>query len=149
MTEPDRAAKSPRTFADKLNKLMEVLAIADGKPMTANGFLADFKAKTGVAISKGYLSELRNGVVTAPRVDLVQALAQYFGVRASYFLDSEEDEINAARLELLDSLKVGGAMNLGLRATGLSAQTIQSIAQIIDTARKLEGLEPIEDEAEG
>ncbi|WP_234799539.1 helix-turn-helix domain-containing protein [Mycobacteroides abscessus] len=135
--------EAPRTFADKLNKLMDVLATEDGRPMSASRFAEDFSTKTGVRLSKAYLSELRNGIGAAPRLDLVEALARYFKVKPSYFVDAVDDDVNAARLDLLGSMKAAEVSGLGVRAAGLSADTVRKIASIIDSARVLEGLDSV------
>ncbi|MFI5783557.1 transcriptional regulator [Nocardia sp. NPDC051570] len=128
------------TFADKLNKLLEVLARENGRPMSGARFLEDFTATTGTSLSAGYLSELRNGHVTAPRMDLVEALASYFRVNPAYFFPGPKDQENQARLELLASMRDNQAQNLAIRASGLSAPTLRRLATIIESARVLENL---------
>ncbi|MBF6328470.1 transcriptional regulator [Nocardia transvalensis] len=133
-------ARQEITFAQKLNKLLEVLAREDGRAMSAARFLEDFTAKTGMKLSAGYLSELRNGRVTAPRMDLIEALASYFRVNPAYFFPGPTDEENQARLDLLASMRDNQAQNLAIRASGLSAPTLRRLATIIESARVLENL---------
>jgi transcriptional regulator with XRE-family HTH domain len=128
------------TFAQKLNKLMEVIARENGKPMTAARFLADFTAKTGASISAGYLSELRTGKVSAPRIDLVDKLAAYFKVNPSYFLAGPADIENQARLDLLASMRDNQVHSLAIRAAGLSESALRRLAIIIESNRAMENL---------
>lgn len=131
------------SFADKLNKLMRVFARdADGRELTAAKFLADFNARTGAGISAGYLSELRTGKVAAPRIDLVQKLADYFKVNPGYFLPGPHDLENQAKLDLLASMRDNQVSNLAIRAAGLSEATLHKLATIIESARALEDLPP-------
>ncbi len=141
MTE---GAENGYSFADKLNRLLRTLATENNKPMSANRFVEDFTAKTGMALSKGYLSELRNGVVTAPRIDLVLALSDYFGIKPGYFLDQTDDERNASQLDLIRVMRENEVGHIALRAEGLSPAALKSIAQMIDAAREIEGLPPLE-----
>jgi transcriptional regulator with XRE-family HTH domain len=128
------------TFAQKLNKLMEVIARENGKPMTAARFLADFTAKTGASISAGYLSELRTGKVSAPRIDLVDKLAAYFKVNPGYFLAGPADMENQARLDLLASMRDNQVHGLAIRAAGLSESALRRLAIIIESNRAMENL---------
>lgn len=128
------------TFAQKLNKLLEVFAREDGRPMSGARFLEDFTAKTGTKISPGYLSELRNGKVDAPRIDLVNAFASYFKVNPGYFLPGDNDAENQNRLELLASMRDNRVQDLAVRAAGLSDSTLRRITAIIESARALENL---------
>ncbi|QIS20602.1 transcriptional regulator [Nocardia terpenica] len=134
------AARDEITFAQKLNKLLEVLARDGDRPMSGARFLEDFTAKTGMKLSAGYLSELRNGHVTAPRIDLIEALAAYFRINPAYFFPGPEDQENQARLDLLGSMRDNQAQNLAIRASGLSAPTLRRITAIIESARALENL---------
>jgi transcriptional regulator with XRE-family HTH domain len=136
----DETGSVPVTFAQKLNKLMEVFARENGRPMTAARFLADFTAKTGASISAGYLSELRTGKVSAPRIDLVDKLAVYFKVNPSYFLTGPADMENQARLDLLASMRDNQVHSLAIRAAGLSESALRRLAVIIESNRVMENL---------
>ncbi|OZC95425.1 hypothetical protein CH275_26975 [Rhodococcus sp. 06-235-1A] len=78
------------TLAERLNELFDTHTDANGKPLSARRFLESFNAQSSATLSLGYLSELRNGVSDNPRVQLVVALANYFGVPPSFLVDLDE-----------------------------------------------------------
>lgn len=134
------------SFAARLNRLIAEHEAKTGVTLSLSQFMRDFQQTTGMTLSKGYLSELRNGLAPEPRLDLVRALARYFGVSPHYFLG---DGAETARQDLADALRHAGANQLGLRAAGLSETSIRHIAQIIDNIRALEGLPPVDDAPTG
>ncbi|WP_228818920.1 helix-turn-helix domain-containing protein [Nocardia transvalensis] len=99
---------------------------------------------TGTSISATYLWQLRSGVKSNPTVAHLRAIAQFFGVPASYLVDSEPDEAIESQLSLLQAMKDVTVRNLALRASGLTPQTLASIAAIVDRAREVENLPPID-----
>lgn len=85
------SSSRPQTFAEKLNRLFEVLHPADRKPLSTREVAARVKDQGG-SISPAYISELRNGVKTNPGLDHVIQLAKAFGVSPGYFTDPEVAE---------------------------------------------------------
>lgn len=128
------------TFSAKLNRLIEVLGKSD---LSMQKLAEQITEATGVRITRGYMWELCNDKVPNPRLDVIQALATFFEVQPSYFTDPSKDAINAARLELLESMSKSEVKSLGLRASGLSAEAILRIAKMVDSAREFEGLDPV------
>ncbi|EFV15048.1 transcriptional regulator [Segniliparus rugosus] len=133
------------SFGGRLNRLFAAQQGKTGVELSLSKFIEDFKEQTGMVLSKGYLSDLRNGLAPEPRLDLVRAFAQYFGVDPNYFLvpSAQQAEEIAARGELAGALQAAGAAELGFRTAGLSAASLRHIAQIIDSVRSLEGLPPV------
>jgi len=93
-------------FATQLNALFSASTNpATGKRYT-NLFVAEaLMQRWGVAVTPGYLSQLRNGHKEDPAASLVGALAQFFDVPVDYFfgfmIRFEHGEL-ARRLELLE-----------------------------------------------
>lgn len=142
---PDATAQEmKRTFTESLNELFDNREEATGRRQSLSEFLSDFERVTGTRISKGYLSELRSGVVTDPRLELIRAFARYFDVPASYFL-GDGDETDSAHAELTRSLTAAGAQ-IGLRAGGLSEQSMRELTRLIDDLREQEGLAAVDDD---
>ncbi|MFI5779056.1 transcriptional regulator [Nocardia sp. NPDC051570] len=135
------------SFAARLNRLIAEHEARTGVTMSLSHFIRDFERTTGVPLSKGYLSQLRNDLAPEPRLDLVRAFARYFEVAPAYFLGGES--AGDAQRELAEALRRAGASALGMRAAGLSETSLRHIAQIIDNIRALEGLPPVEDPAPG
>jgi hypothetical protein len=63
-------------------------------------------------------------------------------VSPAYFFDDGAAERVEAQLELLGAMRDAGISGIALRSFGLSPETLQAIAQIIENARKAEGLPP-------
>lgn len=124
-----------RSFAEKLGALLGMLSDDDGAPISGNQFLSDFNARSPVSMSRGYLSELLNGTVANPRLDLVEALAEYFQINPAYFVSSESDDVNIARVRLLGTMRKAGIVRLGARAEGLPAEALERISEVIESER--------------
>lgn len=108
----DRAAMesqvSTTDLAVKLNKLFEVMH-SPSEPALSNAAAAEaITEKTGVSISPAYLWQLRSGLKTNPTVAHLRAIAEFFGVSASYLIDAGVDEHLEAQLDLLQALRDAG-----------------------------------------
>lgn len=140
-------------LAARLNKLFEVMHKPSAPPLSNAAAAAAITEKTGVPISPAYLWQLRNGVKTNPTVAHLRAIAEFFGLPASYLIDSEADPAVDAQLNLLQALRDNGVRDLATRASGLTPQALNSLAMIIDHLRELERLPPIashsEDQSDG
>nr|WP_245997872.1 helix-turn-helix domain-containing protein [Nocardia pseudobrasiliensis] len=100
---------------------------------------------TGTSISSAYLWQLRSGMKSNPTVAHLRAIAQFFGVPASYLVDEGPDEAIESQLSMLQAMKDSGIRNLALRASGLAPRTLAGIAAIVDRAREVENLPPIDE----
>lgn len=80
-TEP-AGSEADRVFRDRLNHLFEARPSPTGKPYS----LQAVSAATGGTISAAHLSDLRNGKKGTPGVEILEALARFFGVDVGYFL---------------------------------------------------------------
>ena len=80
-TEPV-GSEADRVFRDRLNHLFEARPGPTGKPYS----LQAVSAGTGGAISAAHLSDVRNGKKGTPGVEILEALARFFGVDVGYFL---------------------------------------------------------------
>jgi hypothetical protein len=70
----------------------------------------------------------------------LEALASFFGVPPAYFLDDEATAKVDAELDLLNAMRELGVHTVALRLAGLSAKSLQSIAEVVERVRELEGL---------
>ncbi len=146
MTE-DRATTegqvSTTDLAGKLNKLFEVMR-SPSQPVLSNAAAAEaITEKTGVSISPAYLWQLRSGLKANPTVAHLRAIAEFFGVSASYLIDAEVDEHLEAQLELLQALRDAGVRDLAMRASGLTDAALANLVAMVDHVRELEKLPPL------
>ena len=70
----------------------------------------------------------------------IEALAGFFGVPPAYFFDDETAARVEAELDLLVAMKDAAVQKVALRAAGLSPRSLDSIAEVIERVRELEGL---------
>lgn len=136
--EPDNGE-----LASRLNKLFEVMRKASTPPLSNAAAAAAITNKTGVPISPAYLWQLRNGIKTNPTVTHLRAIADFFGLPASYLIDRDTEPALDAQLNLLQALRDSGVRDLAARASGLTPQALNSLAVIIDHLRELEHLPPV------
>jgi transcriptional regulator with XRE-family HTH domain len=144
--ESDRGQDgAPNDFelSAKLNKLFDTMRKPSDPPLSNAAAAEAITRRTGVSISPAYLWQLRNGVKANPTVQHLRAIAEFFGVPASYLIDRDPDPGIDAQLNLLQALRDSGVRDLALRASGLPPQAINSLAVIIDNIRDLERLPPV------
>ena len=133
----------PSELAIKLNKLFDTMRKPSVPPLS-NAAAADaITAKTGVSISAAYLWQLRSGMKTNPTVTHLRAIAQFFGVAPSYLIDPGIDPEIDAQLNLLQAMRDAGVRDLAMRASGLTPQALNSLRAMVDHARQLEQLPPV------
>lgn len=140
---PDDTSPEPRSLADKLDRLFTVVRPSKGE-YTHEQVAKAIMERGGPTISASYLWQLRKGLRDNPTKKHLEALAGFFGVPPSYFFDEDESERIDAELDLLAAMRDASVRQVALRATGLSAQTLRAITEMIDRAREIEGLDRTE-----
>jgi transcriptional regulator with XRE-family HTH domain len=134
-------AGQPRTLAQALTTLIEKKAARDGQDGVADQVIGEHIGKSRTTVWK-----LRTGQETNPKIETLEALARFFGVRVSYFLDED----NAARAdEQLDSLAAAqrlqqvaeahGVRSINARLGNLSAESLAAVAHLIEQLGESEG----------
>ena len=135
-------ADTGRSFAEKLDHLFRVVRPRDGGEYSYREVAARVATDAGPQISASYIWQLRTGVKGNPTKRHIEALAGFFGVSPGYFFDAEEAELTDEQLAALASLRDAGVQSLALRAAGLSPQSLNLIAELVERTRQLEGLDP-------
>ncbi|MEV0278607.1 XRE family transcriptional regulator [Streptomyces sp. NPDC050610] len=171
----DSTPTGQRTIAQKLSFLIETVHPADRGPYSYKELSdlikkqAEEKKQSGTAaptVSHSAIHAIATGKVTNPGVQAVAALADFFGVPASHFLDESDDAAaRAERLEArllevrenLDRAKAGDELAevledkkvraVAFRLSGLSANTLQGVKNMLDGIRQAEGLPSAEEDA--
>ena len=129
-----------RTLSEKLGHLFESIHPADRGPYSNEEVAAAIRDQGGPTISATYIWLLRKGQRDNPTLKHVEALAGFFGVPPAYFFDDETTAKVDAELELLNVMKDLGVQKVAMRVAGLSPRSLDSIAEMIDRVRELEGL---------
>jgi transcriptional regulator with XRE-family HTH domain len=130
-------------LASRLTKLFEVMRTAGTAPLSNAAAAAAITEKTGVSISPAYLWQLRSGIKRNPTVAHLRAIAEFFGVPASYLIDRDPDQKIDAQLTLIQALRDVGVRDLAVRTSGLTPEAITSLAAMVDEVRKLQDLPAI------
>jgi transcriptional regulator with XRE-family HTH domain len=141
--DPDNGMDSTE-LSVKLNKLFDTMRKPSEHPLSNAAAAEAITDKTGVSISPAYLWQLRNGMKTNPTVQHLRAIAQFFGVPPSYLIDPGVDVEIDKQLNLLQLMRDSGVRDLARRASGLTPQALTSLAAMVDHARQLEKLPPVE-----
>jgi transcriptional regulator with XRE-family HTH domain len=94
----------------------------------------------GPTISATYIYMLRKGIRDNPTKKHLEALAEFFRVSPAYFFDDDTGRQVHAELALLAALRDADVAGVALRASGLSAGSLDAIRTMITQARRLEGL---------
>jgi transcriptional regulator with XRE-family HTH domain len=143
-TASENAPAELSELSVKLNKLFDIMRKPSQPPLSNAAAAEAIEAKTGVSISSAYLWQLRNGMKTNPTVAHLRAIAQFFGVAPSYLVDPGIDPDIDAQLNLLEAMRDAGVRDLAMRASGLTPQALNSLAAMVDHARQLEQLPPVQ-----
>jgi transcriptional regulator with XRE-family HTH domain len=134
-------ADAPRPLADRLNQLFDTIHPAGRGPFSNDEVAAAIRDAGGPTISATYIWMIRRGDRDNPTLKHLEALAAFFGIPAAYFFDDAASAKIEAELRVLAALRDSGVRSLVLRMSGLSARSLQPIADVIDRVRELEGLE--------
>ena len=137
MNEPDGGVPG---LADRLNHLFSTVPKPGGKGYWTNEQAAAAVTAAGTRMSDAYIGQLRNGKRQNPSARNLAAIAELFAVPVDYFFNSDVSAKIDADLRLLTAIRDGGIQGLALRAQGLSAETISSLADIIEQVRKAQNL---------
>jgi transcriptional regulator with XRE-family HTH domain len=130
-----------RTLADKLDYLFRtVRPKGRGEYTYREVAQAINDAPDGTTISASYLWQLRRGDKDNPTIKHIEALAKFFGVPASYFLDDETTGQIAEQLELLAAIRDNDVREIALRVSDLSDAAMHMIRNVIENTRQIEGL---------
>jgi transcriptional regulator with XRE-family HTH domain len=137
---PEEERPAASSLAARLNRLFQTVH-ARGQSEYSNEEVAEaIRQRGGPTISAAYLWQLRKGLRDNPTKHHLEALAEFFGVPAAYFFDDAESVQIAAELDLLMALRDAPVRQIALRAFGLSAQSLRTIAEIVENVRELEHL---------
>ncbi|MCO8269991.1 helix-turn-helix domain-containing protein [Actinoplanes sp. TRM 88003] len=89
------------------------------------------RAEQAVSISHTYIWQLRTGRRDNPTIQHLTALATYFGVPVSYFIDDDQTTRIDSQLDLLRTIRDAGVTELALRAADVSPRGRDTISELI------------------
>jgi transcriptional regulator with XRE-family HTH domain len=129
-----------RTLAEKLEYLFHVVRESDRREYSNEDVSAAIARDQGETISASYIWYLRTGQRDNPTFKHLNALATFFGVPPAYFFDDNTSREVEAELGVLAAMRDAGVRDVALRAAGLSAESLDTIGDVITRVRQLEGL---------
>ena len=95
--------------------------------------------EAGIPITRAYVSQLRTGKQTNPTLNVLRALAASLQVSVGWLLGEDDLEPGA-----VEDLQLRAAV-IGQSASGLSERSLAVLREVIELARRAEGLpEPVE-----
>jgi transcriptional regulator with XRE-family HTH domain len=119
------------SIAEKLDRLFRQVRAAGQAEPSYMAVAEAIRTTQGVPISHTYIWQLRTGRRDNPTIQHLTALAAYFGVPVSYFLDDEQTRRVDAQLELLQSIRDAGVTEIALRAADVSPRGRETISELI------------------
>jgi transcriptional regulator with XRE-family HTH domain len=127
-------------LAAKVDNLFRTVRPRNGREYSFEEVAEAIRVKGGPTISATYLWQLRKGLRDNPTKRHLEALAGFFGVPPAYFFDDAQTARIDAELALLTALRDAPVRQIALRANGLSTKSLETITEMVDRVRELEGL---------
>jgi transcriptional regulator with XRE-family HTH domain len=142
--------RPPEGFlARRLDHLFRTVHPKDRGPYTPAEVAEAINTAAGErVVSATYLWLLRTGQRDNPTLRHLVALARFFGVPPVYFLPDDNGRDTELPAEVVAALTDDKVRDLALRAAGLSDRSLRAIADMVDSARAVEGL-PATESADG
>ncbi|MFJ8477117.1 hypothetical protein [Kitasatospora sp. NPDC094011] len=147
MTSADSPAGRPtvQSFDERLQGLIGTMYPDERKRPGYTKLAKEIRESTGGTISGTYLWELATGKKRNVTLDQLTVLAKFFGVPAEYFLSEDVADRVDTQLKAMLALRDARVRSIALRADGLSAQALEALLVMVNEARKLERLSPVDD----
>ncbi|KAA2256954.1 helix-turn-helix transcriptional regulator [Solihabitans fulvus] len=139
--EQDTDTDGGRSLADKLNHLFQLVRPAAREEYSYEEVAASIREQ-GISISHTYVWQLRKGIRTNPTKRHLEGLAAFFGVSPAYFFDDSTSAQVDTELALLAALRDGSVRQVALRVADLSPASLDTVNDLVDRIRQLEGLPP-------
>jgi transcriptional regulator with XRE-family HTH domain len=138
----DGGTPPARTLSERVDHLFRTVRKPNRREYSNEEVSAAIARDQGVSVSASYLWYLRTGQRDNPTFKHINALARFFGVPPAYFFDDATTAQVEAELALLAAVQDAGVRDVALRASGLSARSLDAITDMINRVRELEGLTP-------
>lgn len=121
-------------FADKLAHLIATVHPADRGPYSYREIETGISHLPG-AMSAQYISQLKTGARTNPKIHYVEALAEFFGVPPGYFFDDEVTARIDAQIRDLTAWRDTEARDIAQRVAGLGRRDRNAVSNLIDSLK--------------
>lgn len=127
-------AGNQHTLARALLTLIEKKAARDGEASVTDQAIGEHIGKSRTTVWK-----LRTGQEVNPKIETLEALARFFGVKVTYFLDEDKaaiadeqlDSLSAAR-RLQEVAERNGVVGISARLGSLSPEGLSAVVNLIE-----------------
>jgi transcriptional regulator with XRE-family HTH domain len=126
------ADQDKRSFADKLAFLIETVHPADRGPYSYREIAAGVAGHPG-AMTAAYVHQLVKGKQLNPRIGYVEALASFFGVPVTYFVDDEITEEIEDQIAQLRVWRDDDALRIAERVVQLGPRDRHTVTTLIES----------------
>lgn len=135
--ERSRRTRSGDSLAERVDYLFVTVRRPDGREHTYD----EVEAGTGGRVSRSYVWKLRKGRNRNPSLEVVDALAEFFGVPVGYFFgeDLAHDSESHAVAALAALIRDDDARRLLEGSRGLSPAAMGALLTMMDHLRGLDG----------
>lgn len=120
-----------RTIASKLRHLYDTVHPPDRGPYSYRE-VADAIAGHAGAMTAQYIGQLMSGKVAHPKINYLEALAEFYGVPASYFFDDEVATEIDTQISAVTSWRDTEAGEIAQRISDLSPEHREAVTGLID-----------------
>ncbi|MGH3630034.1 MAG: XRE family transcriptional regulator [Sciscionella sp.] len=131
MTGPEQHTRS---FGEKLAHLIKTVRPPDRGPYSYREIEAGLAGDPG-AMTAAYINQLALGRKPYPRIHHVQALASFFGVPVSYFVDDEVTGQIDDQISKVSAWRDEEARHIAERVVGLNSRDRHAVTNLIDSLR--------------
>ncbi|MDQ7808721.1 helix-turn-helix transcriptional regulator [Amycolatopsis sp. A133] len=123
-----------RTLDQALTTLIAKKAARDGEHTVTDQAIGEHIGKSRTTVWK-----LRTGQERNPKIETLEALARFFGVKVTYFLDDDKAAVADEQLESLaaaqrlqEAADRGGVTGINARLGSLSPESLLAVARLIE-----------------
>jgi transcriptional regulator with XRE-family HTH domain len=127
----------------RLNYLFATVHAPGAKPYFAADAARWIQNKHGAdAISSVYINKILSGERLEPSPRYLHLLAEFFGVKSEFFLESDPPELDGAELDAKMRRRSDKVESMIRRMTMLSPGQLSALSDIIDSLLRAEGKDP-------
>lgn len=129
-------------MAERLDLLFRTVPRRDDSSQfhTSTSVAGELK-KHGIDVTPTHIRALRTGRRNNPSFRLLAGLADLFQVPIDYFVDDTVSKEIQDSLETLVAIRDTEVQQVMLRAHGVSSESLDSVMNLLDQIRRIEGLD--------
>lgn len=129
-------------LAERLDVLFTTVPRSDdSNEFHTSASVAEELRKQGIDVTSNHIRALRTGRRNNPSFRLLVGLAELFHVPIDYFVDDSVAQEIQESLDALVAIRGTAVQQIMLRAHGVSSESLDSVLNLLDQIRRIEGLD--------